>query len=126
MCESCGVKSTAYTRMVMTIREKCADQRFYVAKYKDSSMVFSFFYMGNMTDKKNLATIKIYIDGKEMLYSHQNIIGAINSFLPYLTNDDLDELMLRFHTLIDHRRQKEYLAHLEAKVIPIQKNRHDT
>jgi hypothetical protein len=68
-----------------------------------------------MTDKKNLATIKIYIDGKEMLYSHQNIIGAINSFLPYLTNDDLDELMLRFHTLKDHRRQKEYLAMLEAK-----------
>ena len=55
-----------------------------------------------MTDKKNLATIKIYIDGKEMLYSHQNIIGAINSFLPYLTNDDLDELMLRFHSLKHH------------------------
>ena len=79
-----------------------------------------------MTEKKNLATIKIYINGKEMLYSHQNIIGAINAFLPYLTNDDLDELTLRFHTLRDHRRQKEYLAHLEAKVIPIQKNRHDT
>ena len=77
-------------------------------------MVFSFFYMGNMTDKKNLATIKIYIDGKEMLYSHQNIIGAINAFLPYLTNDDLDELMLRFHTLKDHRRQKEYLSKLET------------
>ena len=77
-------------------------------------MVFSFFYMGNMTDKKNLATIKIYIDGKEMLYSHQNIIGAINSFLPYLTNDDLDELMLRFHSLKDHRRQKEYLSKLET------------
>ena len=45
---------------------------------------------------ENKATIRIYIDGKEMLYSHQNIIGAINSFLPYLTNDDLDELMLRF------------------------------
>ena len=89
-------------------------------------MVFSFFYMGNMTDKKNLATIKIYIDGKEMLYSHQNIIGAINSFLPYLTNDDLDELMLRFHTLKDHRRQKEYLAHLEAREKSIHKNRHDT
>ena len=76
--------------------------------------------------ENNKATIRIYIDGKEMLYSHQNIIGAINSFLPYLTNDDLDELSLRFHTLKDHRRQKEYLAHLEAKVIPIQKNRHDT
>ena len=73
-----------------------------------------------------MATVRLYIDGKEMLYSHQNIIGAINAFLPYLTNDDLDELMLRFHTLKDHRRQKECLAHLEAKVIPIQSNRHDT
>ena len=79
-----------------------------------------------MTDKKNLATIKIYINGKEMLYSHQNIIGAINAFLPYLTNDDLDELMLRFHTLKEHRRQKEYLALLEAREKSIQKNRHDT
>ena len=79
-----------------------------------------------MTDKKNLATIKIYIDGKEMLYSHQNIMGAINSFLPYLTNDDLDELMLRFHSLKEHRRQKEYLALLEAREKSIQSNRHDT
>ena len=79
-----------------------------------------------MTEKKNLATVRIYIDGKEMLYSHHNIIGAINSFLPYLTNDDLDELMLRFHTLKEHRRQKEYLALLEAREKSIQKNRHDT
>ena len=74
----------------------------------------------------NMATVRLYIDGKEMLYSHQNIIGAINAFLPYLTNDDLDELMLRFHTLKDHRRQKEYLAHLKASQKSIQSNRHDT
>ena len=61
---------------------------------------------------ENKATIRIYIDGKEMLYSHQNMVAAINSFLPYLTNDDLDELMKTFHTLKDHRRQKEYLAKL--------------
>ena len=79
-----------------------------------------------MTDKKNLATIKIYIDGKEMLYSHQNIIGAINAFLPYLTNDDLDELNLRLRSLKDHRKQKEYQAQLEAREKSIQKNRHDT
>ena len=42
-----------------------------------------------MTEKKNSATVRIYINGKEMLYSHQNIVAAINSFLPYLTNDDL-------------------------------------
>ena len=75
---------------------------------------------------ENKATIRIYIDGKEMLYSHQNIIGAINSFLPYLTNDYLDELMLLFHTLKDNRRQKEFLALLESREKSIQKNRHDT
>ena len=70
--------------------------------------------------------VQIFINEKEMLYSHQNMARAIKSFLPYLTNDDLDELIETFATLKDHRRQKEYLAHLEAKVIPIQKNRHDT
>ena len=72
----------------------------------------------NIFNKKymeNKATIRLYIDGKEMLYSHQNIIGAINSFLPYLTNDDLDELMLRFHSLKDHRRQKEAESKLEVE-----------
>ena len=68
-------------------------------------------------------TVRIYIDGKEMLYSHQNMVAAINSFTPYLTNDDLDELVKTFITLKDHRRQKEYLAHLKAKVIPIQENK---
>ena len=64
---------------------------------------------------ENKATVRLYIDGKEMLYSHQNIIGAINSFLPYLTNDDLDELMLRFHSLKDHRREKEAESKLEVE-----------
>ena len=76
--------------------------------------------------KEENNNIQIFINKKEMLYSHQNMARAINSFLPYLTNDDLDELSLRFHTLKEHRRQKEHLAHLEAKAIPIQKNRHDT
>jgi hypothetical protein len=66
-----------------------------------------------MTDE-NKATVRIYIDGKEMLYSHQNMVAAINSFLPYLTNDDLTELMKTFHTTKDHRRQKEYLSKLET------------
>ena len=79
-----------------------------------------------MTDKKNLATVRIYFNGKEMLYSHQNMVAAINSFLPYLTNDDLDEMMKTFSTLKEHRRQKEYLALLEAREKSIQKNRHDT
>ena len=59
-------------------------------------------------------SIKIYIDEKEMLYSHQNIVGAINMFLPYLTNDDLECLMETFTTLKEERRQKEYLAKLET------------
>jgi hypothetical protein len=80
----------------------------------------------NTEQKTNESTIKIYIDGKEILYSHQNIVAAINSFLPYLTNDDLDEMMKTFATLKDHRRQKEYLAHLEASQKSIQSNRHDT
>ena len=79
-----------------------------------------------MEDKKNSATVRIYIDGKEMLYSPQNIVAAINSFLPYLTNDDLDEMMKTFSTLKEHRRQKEYLALLEAREKSIQYNRHDT
>jgi len=67
-----------------------------------------------MEQKINKATVRIYIDGKEMLYSHQNMVAAINSFLPYLTNDDLTELMKTFHTTKDHRRQKEYLSKLET------------
>ena len=67
-----------------------------------------------MTEDRQEKKIQILIDGKEMLYSHQNMIAAINSFFPYLTNDDLDELMKTCHTLKDHRRQKEYLAKLET------------
>ena len=70
---------------------------------------------------ENKVTVRIYIDDKEMLYSDQNMVAAINSFLPYLTNDDLDELMKTFHTLKDLRRQKEYLDHLKTKVIPLLK-----
>ena len=55
--------------------------------------------------------VQIFINEKEMLYSHQNMARAINSFLPYLTNDDLDELIETFTTL------------LETRNIPIQKNR---
>ena len=75
---------------------------------------------------ENKATVRVYIDDKEMLYSHKNIIGAINTFLPYLTNDDLDELNLRLRSLKDHTKQKEYQAQLEAREKSIQKNRHDT
>ena len=83
--------------------------------------------MNNDLDVKTTgSTCRIILDGKEMLYSHQNILAAINSFLPYITNDDIDDLVKTLTTLKDHRRQKEYLAHLEARNIPIQSNRHDT
>ena len=50
--------------------------------------------------------VQIFINKKEMLYSHQNMARAINSFLPYLTNDDLNELIETLVTLKDHRREK--------------------
>jgi len=60
-----------------------------------------------MKKEKNLATVRIYLDGKEMLYSHQNMVRAINSFLPYLTNDDLTELGQDILDLFNHREKKE-------------------
>ena len=72
------------------------------------------------------STCRIWLDGKEILYSHQNILLAIHSFLPYITNDDIDDLVKTLTTLKDHRRQKEYLAHLKASKLSIQSNRHDT
>ena len=70
--------------------------------------------------------IQIFIDKKEVLYSHQNMMQVINAFTPYLTNDDLDELVKPFTSLKEHRRQEEYLAHLKASQKSIQSNRHDT
>ena len=78
--------------------------------------------------KKNdeAINVQIYINKKEILYSHQNIVAVINTFLPYLTNPDLDELNDRCKSLIEHRHQQEQQSKLEAKNIPIQSNRHDT
>ena len=70
--------------------------------------------------------IQIFIDKKEVLYSHQNMMQVINAFTPYLTNDDLDELVKTFTSLKEHRRQEEYLAHLKASQKSIQSIRHDT
>ncbi len=70
--------------------------------------------------------VQIFINKKEMPYSHQNMARTINSFLPYLTNNDLTELGQDILDLMDHREKKEAESKLEAKNIPIQKNRHDT
>ena len=59
--------------------------------------------------------IQIYINKKEMLYSHQNMVRAINSFLPYLTNDDLTELGQDILDLMDHREKKEEESKIEVE-----------
>ena len=69
-------------------------------------------------DKKymeNKETIRLYIDGKEMLYSHQNMARTINSFLPYLTNNDLTELGQDILDLMDHREKKEAESKIEVE-----------
>lgn len=70
--------------------------------------------------------VQIFINKKEMPYSHQNMIRAINSFFPYLTNDDLHELEQDILDLITHRKEKQKQVEEECKNIPIQTNRHDT
>ena len=59
--------------------------------------------------------VQIFINKKEMPYSHQNMIRAINSFFPYLTNDDLNELSEYISTLKDHREKKEAESRLEVE-----------
>jgi len=71
-------------------------------------------------------TTQIYINKKELPYSRPNMISVINSFLPYLTNPDLDKLNDRCVALKEHRHEQEQQSKLEAKNIPIQSNRHDT
>jgi|TARA_Y100001949_G_scaffold58801_1_gene49628 hypothetical protein len=70
--------------------------------------------------------VQIFIDKKEILYTHSNIVHTINAFLPYLTNTDLDELINRICAMKEHRLEQEKLSIEECKHIPIQKNRHDT
>ena len=60
-------------------------------------------------------TVRIYIGEKEMPYSHQNMIRAINSFFPYLTNDDLNELSEYISTLKEHSEKKEAESRLEVE-----------
>ena len=70
--------------------------------------------------------IQIYINKKEVAYSRQNMIRAINTFLLYLTNPDLDELNDRCASLKEHRHQQEQQAQKEENRTPIQSNRYDT
>ena len=70
--------------------------------------------------------IQIYINKKEVAYSRQNMIRAINTFLLYLTNPDLDELNDRCASLKEHRHQQEQQAQKEENRTPILSNRYDT
>ena len=58
--------------------------------------------------------IQIFINKKEMLYSHQNMVRTINSFLPYLTNVDLHELEQDILDLMNHREKKEAESKIEV------------
>ena len=71
--------------------------------------------MFNMKMKEEDNKIQIFINKKEMLYSHQNMARAINSFLPYLTNDDLTELGQDILDLMSHREKKEAESKLEVE-----------
>ena len=70
--------------------------------------------------------IQIYINKKEVVYTRQNMIRAINTFLLYLTNPDLDELNDRCKSLKEHRHQQEQQSQLEENRTPILSNRYDT
>jgi hypothetical protein len=70
--------------------------------------------------------IQIYINKKEVAYSRQNMIKAINTFLLYLTNPDLDELNDRCVGLKEHRHRQEQQSQEEENRTPILSNRYDT
>ena len=70
--------------------------------------------------------VQIYIDKKEVTYSRRNMIKTINTFLLFLTNQDLDELNDRCKSLKEHRHQQEQQSIIDCQNIPIQSNRHDT
>ena len=80
------------------------------------------FLRKNMTEN----TTQIYINKKELPYSRQNMISVINSFLPYLTNPDLDKLNDRCVALKEHRQKKEQQSQEEENRTPILSNRYDT
>ena len=55
-----------------------------------------------------------YEKRKELSYN-QNILGAINSFLPYLANDDLTALGQDILDLFNHREKKEAESKIEVE-----------
>jgi hypothetical protein len=74
--------------------------------------------------KKN--KVQLFINKKEMTYSRQNMIKAINGFIPYLSIDDLNTLSYKINTTKEHIKLNAEKSREECKNIPIQSNRHDT
>jgi len=70
--------------------------------------------------------IQIYINKKQMTYSRQNMIEAINAFIPYLSIDDLTRLSNEINSVKEQIRYNEQKSREEGKNIPIQSNRYDT
>ena len=72
--------------------------------------------------------IQIYINNKKqmMTYSRQNMIEAINAFIPYLSIDDLTRLSNEINSVKEQIRYNEQKSREEGKNIPIQSNRYDT
>ena len=70
--------------------------------------------------------VKLFIGKKEMPYSRQNMIKAINGFIPYLSIDDLTRLANEINSVKEQIRHNEQKSREECKNIPIQSNRHDT
>ena len=70
--------------------------------------------------------VKLFIGKKEMPYSRQNMIKAINGFIPYLSIDDLTRLANEINSVKEQIRYNEQKSREEGKNIPIQSNRHDT
>ena len=62
-----------------------------------------------------MENIEIRINKKAVPLSHQNMARAINSFLPYLTNNDLTELGQDILDLMSHREKKEAESDIEVE-----------
>ena len=62
-----------------------------------------------------MENIEIRINKKVVPLSHQNMVRAINSFLPYLTNIDLTELGQDILDLMSLREKKEAEAIVEME-----------
>tara|TARA_B100000780_G_C20828607_1_gene329252 strand:- start:73 stop:336 length:264 start_codon:yes stop_codon:yes gene_type:complete len=70
--------------------------------------------------------VKLIIDNKELPYSRPNMISVINSFLPYLTTEDLSGIVDNINSLDIKRREKKQQSQLEENRTPILSNRYDT